>query len=124
MGGIKMIEKDFEFLIWHAQEGILLKDFTYFLKQLDNTGFNYTFERKGSRIIVKQEKPSLKQKIKRFFSVKKRLKLNKKQKIVFKNMLKERQKLINYKKNYYSQKRAEQQIINNYPCWIKRALIN
>jgi hypothetical protein len=119
-----MIEKDFEFLVWNAQEGMKVNDFFDFLKQADGAGYTYSFSRKGNRIILNQEKPNITQRLKRFFSVKKRLKLNKKQKIVFKNILKERQKLINYKKNYYSQKRAEQQIINNYPCWIKRALIN
>jgi hypothetical protein len=121
-----MIEKDFEFLIWNVQEGILLNDFTDFLKQLDNVGFNYNFSRVGDRVIVKQEKPSIVQRLKRFFSKtnQKRLKLKQEQKFVFKNILKERQKLINYKKNYYSQKRKEQEIINDYPCWVKRAIIN
>jgi hypothetical protein len=121
-----MIEKDFEYLVWNAQEGILLNDFTDFLKQLDNVGFNYNFSRVGDRVIVKQEKPSIVQRLKRFFSKtnQKRLKLKQEQKFVFKNILKERQKLINYKKNYYSQKRKEQEIINDYPCWVKRAIIN
>jgi hypothetical protein len=121
-----MIEKDFEFLIWNVQEGILLNDFTDFLKQLDNVGFNYNFSRVGDRVIVKQEKPRIVQRLKRFFSKtnQKRLKLKQEQKFVFKNILKERQKLINYKKNYYSQKRKEQEIINDYPCWVKRAIIN
>jgi hypothetical protein len=121
-----MIDKDFEFLVWNVQEGILLNDFTDFLKQLDNVGFNYNFSRVGDRVIVKQEKPSIVQRLKRFFSKtnQKRLKLKQEQKFVFKNILKERQKLINYKKNYYSQKRKEQEIINDYPCWVKRAIIN
>jgi hypothetical protein len=124
MGGIKMIEKDFEFLIWHAQEGINVKDFVCFLKQLDNTGFNYSFSRKGNRIIAKQEKSNIVQRLKRFFSKNKRLKLNQKQEIVFKKLLKERQNFINFKTKYYSKKIKEQQIINNYPCWVKRALTN
>jgi len=119
-----MIDKDFEFLVWNAQEGILLNDFTDFLKQLDNVGFNYNFSRIGDRIIVKQTNPSIAQKIKRIFLNKKRLKLKNDQKFIFKKVLEERQKLIEHKINYYSQKRKKQQIINNYPSWIKRALIN
>ena len=116
----KMIDKDFEYLIWNAQEAMSVKEFNDFLKQLDKAGYNYYFLRKGSRIIVKQEKPSLIQKLKRFFSKtkKKRLKLNREQKFVFKQILKDRQRTINVKKIFYSKR----QIMNNYPDWVKQAL--
>jgi len=118
-----MIDNDFEFLVWNAQEGISIKEFNDFLKQLDTAGFNYYFLRKGSRIIIQQEKPSFIQKLKRYFSKTKkmRLKLKRGQKFVFKQILKDRQRMINVKKRFYTPNQTKQQHAN-YPDWVKQAL--